>query len=122
MEVPCLGGELWKLRSSILGEEDDCVAVNHQEEDEVVAMNMIEAEASPVIVLGQDQIDLMGLPHKLGLCLLVGPILLLTFSRSLFQNESNSSSQLQFFELMGKLLFNHLGRLWMRVLLSGNQA
>ena len=45
MEVSCLGGELWKLRSSILGEEDDCDAVNHQEEDEVVAMNMIEAEA-----------------------------------------------------------------------------
>ena len=94
---------------NLVGSSDDCVAVNHQEEDEVVAMNMIEAEASPVIVLGQDQIDLMGLPHKLGLCLLVGLILLLTFSRSLFQNESNSSSQLQFFELMGKLLFNHLG-------------
>ena len=65
-------GNLVGSSSSILGEEDDCVAENHQEEDGVVAM--IEAEASPVIsgimasppaiVLGQDQID--GSPHKLG--------------------------------------------------------
>ena len=58
-------GNLVGSSSSILGEEDDCVAENHQEEDGAVAM--IEAEASPVIsgimasppaiVLGQDQID-----------------------------------------------------------------